>query len=224
MFYHSLVDKLSEEPHCISKFRLSFGELYWSETWVQVSTVPLDRKIRDFSWKIAHGVVYTADRLNHFGMAVDPECFCSNEHETPQHLFFNCPLMTSLLLWAQTLFLLVTPLSPSLLQRHLLFGYNKQELEIVPPVFWYFLNLIKYFVWLARNEYRFDNTIPDVHAIHRSVVTRLNRHLRSYSKRFVLPRSRRFFNRSWNVLGKFSPDIITVSFAGSTGSVDLLSD
>ena len=205
--YTVFVDRFSEPPHCIIRHTPSFGPLYWSETWQQISSFPLDRKVRDHAWKIAQGILYTTDRLHSFGYNYNLNCFCNRAQETPVHLFFQCSFITSLLLWAQSLFLRVTPLSPSLEARHLLFGYNPNELDIVPPVFFYLLSLIKYFVWIARNEFRFDDVQPQLNTVRHLVIGRLNAHLLSYSKRFTSPRRRRFFNRSWNVLGKFSPDI-----------------
>ena len=46
-------------------------------------------------------------------------------------------------------------LCPSLLCRHVLFGFSASELAVVPRVFVYLLNLAKYFLWRARNNYRF---------------------------------------------------------------------
>lgn len=88
--YSILAQQTAEPPHCILKFAGSFGPLFWSETWKQVHIMPLDRHVIDTNWKIAHGVIYTADRLVSFGMAVDPTCHCTNDRETLQHLFFGC--------------------------------------------------------------------------------------------------------------------------------------
>lgn len=212
VFHKEIIPLLAEPPSCIEGFRASFGELYWPETWQQIHQMPLDRKVRDHAWKIAHGALYTSDRLIRMGRAVDPHCFCGNHDETPEHLFFACYFMSSLLIWAQSIFLKVTPLSPSLSKRHLLFGFDHGEMGIVPPVFSYFLNLLKYFVWLHRNEFRYNNKRPNLVVIRTQVSARLNRHLLSLSKRCRSPRQKRKFNRSWNVLGGFSPDIKTVVF------------
>lgn len=209
--YFTLVSSLNQPPRCIGKFRPIYGDLYWDATWKQISFFPVDRKTKDLSWKIAHGVPLTADRLISFGMRVDPLCFCQAD-ESLVHLFFHCPFMSTLLIWAHTLFLRVTPLCPTLHPRHLLFGFNPQELEIVPPVFVYFLNLVKYFVWLSRNDFRFNRTQPDLAAVRAKICSRFNVHLKIFSSRFKSPRSRRYFHRAWNVLGKFSPDLHSISF------------
>jgi hypothetical protein len=60
--YSNLVDRLSEPPHSLTKFQPIYGALYWKDTWQQVAIMPLDRKARDLNWKLAHGVLYTADR------------------------------------------------------------------------------------------------------------------------------------------------------------------
>ena len=210
--YTILVDQASLPPPCITSFQPLYGSLYWPATWKQISSFPLDRKVRDHAWRVAHNSLYTMDRLSSSGRLPNNLCHCTTATETPVHLFFHCSLAQTLLLWAQTLFLRVTPRSPSLEPRHLLFGYNPAELEFVPPVFFYLLSLIKYFIWLARNDFRFNYNPPNVDSIRSSVISRLNRHLLSFSKRSKTPVKRRLFHRTWNVLGKFAPDIRTIIF------------
>lgn len=69
-----------------------FGDLYRPTTWKLLSLFPLNRAITDLNWKIAHGVLYTVDRLISFGYGLDPTCFCSSPVETAPHLFYECPL------------------------------------------------------------------------------------------------------------------------------------
>ena len=75
-------------PHCEEKFLPLYGPLYWSTTWRQLSFCPVDRSAIDVAWQVAHGVLYTADRLISFGYDYDPNCFCGSP-ETPSHLFSN---------------------------------------------------------------------------------------------------------------------------------------
>ena len=124
-------------PHCVAKFRPLFGPLYWSATWRQLSFFVLDRPVIDLSWKVAHGVLYTAERLSSFGLNIPTACFCSCPLESLQHLFFDCPLATSVLSWLQSWLFLASPLSPSFLVRHVLFGFSEDELRVVPRVFVY---------------------------------------------------------------------------------------
>lgn len=66
--YQNLVDRLSEPPHSLTKFGPLYGALYWKETWQKVAIMPLDRKAHDLNWKLAHGGLYTADRLVGWGI------------------------------------------------------------------------------------------------------------------------------------------------------------
>ena len=75
--------------------------------------------------------------------------------KTLSHLFFECALAQSVLGWIQSLMFRALSLCPSLLCRHVLFGFSASELAVVPRVFVYLLNLAKYFLWRARNDYRF---------------------------------------------------------------------
>ena len=50
-------------PHCVEKFSSQYGKLYWPSTWSQLFCFNLHRSVIDLPWKVAHGVVYTADLL-----------------------------------------------------------------------------------------------------------------------------------------------------------------
>jgi hypothetical protein len=115
--------------------------------------------------------------------------------------------MQSLLVWTLSLFLRVAPTAPSFEVRHLLFGYNAWERRSAPPVWSYFLNLVKFFVWRERNDFRFNHVPPFLRRIQAKVCARLNLHLKVFSKRHASPLQRRRFKHSWNVLGKFAPNI-----------------
>ena len=77
--------------HCVEKFRPGFGDLYWSATWSQLYYKPLDRTVSDLSWEIAHGILYTAERLSSFGYNIPTSCFCGAAVESLDHFFFYCP-------------------------------------------------------------------------------------------------------------------------------------
>ena len=100
--------------HCIQKFAASFAPLDWSSTWKSLQFMPLDRQVRDLNWKIAHGVLYTAERLISFGYQYQPSCFCGYPLESLEHLFFSCPLSRSGLAWIQSLLFQASPLALSI--------------------------------------------------------------------------------------------------------------
>ena len=185
-------------PHCVVKFRPLFGDLYWSSTWRQLHFADFDRSVLDFGWKVAHGVVYTAERLLSFGLHVPPSCFCGPALESLEHLLFFCPLAQSVLGWLQSLMFLFSHMSPVLLPRHVLFGFNANELSALPRVFVYMLNVCKFCIWLARNDFRFRAIQPGALPVIATVKARVKFHLRVICKRFVTSRRRRrFFSRQW---------------------------
>lgn len=122
-------------PHCIGKFRLSYPNLDWLSTWRSLFFLPLDRQVIDLNWKIAHGVLYTAERLISFGYAYNPSCFCGFHTETLEHLFFSCPLAQSGIAWIQSVLFRASPLAPPIEARHLLFGFSSDEFRCVPRIF-----------------------------------------------------------------------------------------
>ena len=79
-------------PHCVEKFRPTFGILHWPSTCRHFHFANFDRSVLDFSWKVAHGVVLTAQRLISFGLHVSQHCFCGPVLESLSHLLFACLL------------------------------------------------------------------------------------------------------------------------------------
>lgn len=133
--------------HCVEKFRPPFGELYWPSTWSQLFCVPLDRMVSDLASKVSHGVLFTMDCLVSFGYNHLPPCFCGFRLELVEHLFFNCALAKSGIDWIQSLLYWSAPLAPSILLCHVLFGFNPDELLVIPRVFVYLLHVLKFLIW-----------------------------------------------------------------------------
>ena len=195
-------------PHCVEKFRPTFGALYWPSTWRQLHFANFDRSILDFSWKVAHGVVLTAQCLISFGLHESQHCFCGPVLESLSHLLFACPLAQSVLSWLQSLMFRYSPMSPVLLLRHVLFGFNLEELRNLPRVFVYILNVCKFYIWLARNDFRFRSLQPGAIPVIESVKAQVKFHLTVFFKEQRTARRRRFFTRRWGANG------VIASFAG----------
>jgi hypothetical protein len=54
--------------------------------------------VQDTSWLSFHGILPTADRLTHFGMRVDPSCFCGQPKDL-LHMFTSCHFAMAILDW-----------------------------------------------------------------------------------------------------------------------------
>ena len=94
--------------------------------------MPLDRYVIDLAWKASHGALLTMDRLLSFGYNHLSACFCGFHLESAEHLFFHCALAKSGIDWLQSLLFRAAPLSPTILLRHVLFGFSPDELLVVP--------------------------------------------------------------------------------------------
>ena len=188
-------------PHCEVKFFPVFGLLHWSSTWRQLFLFSIDRTVIDLSWKIAHGVLYTAQRLSSFGYGLSTNCFCGHSMESLDHLFFYCPLATSVLLWLQSLLFRAAPLAPPFVCRHALFGFSEDELCVMPLFFVYALNVCKFYIWMAHNNFRFRDTPPSAIDVIESVKSRITFHLPLFFRRFRSPRQRRYFLCQWGACG-----------------------
>ena len=182
-------------------FRPSFGNLYWRSTWEQVHLFPLDRPVIDLAWKVAHGVPYTAERLASFGYQVDLSCFWGAQPESLGHLFFYCPLAQSGLAFIEFLLHSAVPVAPTITCRHVLFGFNADELLAVPPAFVYLLNLLKYYVWRSSNDFRFRNQPVSAVDLVACIKTRFRFNISIYACRFKSARSIRRLVRLWGANG-----------------------
>ena len=203
-FVYSLFLKLNPAvPNCVSKFFPSFGALYWPATWSSLFFLPLDRKVSDLNWKIAHGVLYTAERISSWCPTIPLSCFCGFQLESLEHLFFFCPLVQSGYAWVQTQLSRASPLAPSISLRHALFGFSSDEMRCVPRVFCYLLNVCKYLVWLQRNDHRFRSEPPSAVHLISGIKARLRFYLPLYFKRFNSSRRRKYFLRQWGGNGVF---------------------
>ena len=139
--------------------------------------------------------------------------FGNSAPESVDHLFFECPLAQSVLSWLQSLMFRWSLPASSLAVRHIRFGFSPDELSCVPKVFVYILNVCKFFLWLARNDYRFRNVRPSAVDVLANVRARIRFHLPIFFKRFRSPRRRRLFVRQWgasNVVASFINDHLLV--------------
>ena len=196
--YVYLLSECYSPLHCVLKFSQRFGDLYWTTTWHKPSLFSIDRPVIDLSWKIAHGVLYTLyTRLFSFGLNYSVSCFCRLAPETPEHLFFSCPLAQSVLSWLQSLMFCSDSRCPCLTCRHVLFGFDPDELCIVPYVFVYMLNVCKYFIWHAPNDFRFCDVQPGAIVVIEGVKSRVRFHLPLLFGRFKSLRRRRYFGCQW---------------------------
>lgn len=213
--YQLLLELNPAQPHCILKFAPSFGALDWPATWKSLRFMPLDRQVWDLNWKVAHGVLYTAERLISFGYQIPQACFCGYHTESLEHLFFSCPLVQSGYDWIQSILFLASPTAPSITVRHALFGFSSDDLLCVPRVFAYMLNVCKFLVWSQRNDFRFRSKPPSALCLLARLKDRLRFYLPLYFKRFKSARRRRYFLRQWGangVLGSIRDSSFVLSF------------
>ena len=148
--------------------------------------MPLDQQVWDLDWKIAHGVLYTAERFVSFGYHYPLSCFCSYHTESLEHLFFSCPLVQSLLFHA-------SPTAPRINVRHALFSFSSDVLLCVPKVFAYMLNACKFPFLSQQNDYCFRSKPPSALSLLAWLKNRLRFDLPLYFKRFNSDRCQRYF-------------------------------
>ena len=199
--YLYLLSENVVQPHCVMKFASTFGVLYWSTTWRSLSLFDLDCQVVDLNWKVAHGVLYTAQRLVSFRLPVPLPCFCGSPVESLKHLFFSCPFAQSVLGWLQSLMFSFSPMCPVILCRHVLFGFSPDELRTTPRMFVYIPNVCKFVIWQSRNDYRFRGVSPAAASAVIKVKARVKFNLPLFFKRFKSGCRQRYFHCQWGGRG-----------------------
>ena len=195
--YVALVRANAVQPHCVAKFGLLYGPLDWGSVLSSLFPMPLDRKVSDLAWKIAHEVLYTAERLCGFGYGVTSLCFCGFPLESLEHLFFFCPLAQSGLAWIQSLLYIVAPRAPSIDVKHVLFGFSRDDLRTVPFVFVYLIGACKLGIWWQRNDFRFRGVHPSAARLLAFMRSRVRFSLPLLFKRFTSAERGRFLQHPW---------------------------
>ena len=80
------------------------------------------------------------------------------------------------------------PLAPTLEPRHLLFGFSDDELRVVPWVFVYLLNVLKFNIWVTRNNYRYRQVALGAVGLNAATRARLSSFLPILARRFISSR------------------------------------
>ena len=93
-----------------------------------------------------------------------------------------------------------TPLAPNLEIRHLLFGFSGDELLVVPRVFVYLSNVLKFQICVMRDKHRHRQILPGAVGLIAATKSRLRLYLPLLAKRFLSSRRRRYFRRQWGPL------------------------
>ena len=83
----------------------------------------------------------------------------------------------------------------------MLFGFDPDELRIVPNVFIYMLNVCKYLIWRARNDFHFRDVQPGAIVDIEQVKSRVRFQLPLLFKRFMSSRHQRYFCRHLSARG-----------------------
>lgn len=108
---------------------------------------------------------------------------------------------------------LASPLCPTLLLHHALFGFSLNELSVVPRIFCYFLNVSKFYIWVAHNDSRFRSKRPLAVDVMERVKSCVCFHLPLFFHRFRSDCHLCFFVRQWGaraVVASVCADVLVV--------------
>ena len=137
----------------------------WPFTWRQFHFANFDRPILLFSWKVADGVLFLW--YSPWVAKSPPACLPSCS---------ECTVLAPVVMFRYS------PMSPVLLLRHVFFGFNRDELRVLPRVYLYILNACKFCILLPRNDSRFRSLQPDTIPVIESVKAWVKFHPTVFSK------------------------------------------
>ena len=117
--YNTLVDARKVNPRSINAHPL----IQFSITWRWIHCPFVDAVYRDLSWRIAHDILQTQNKLYQFKCSRLYKCNLSNSSvETLMHLFFQCPMVVDLWIYVTHIFWQLTGLDISITHEHVLFN------------------------------------------------------------------------------------------------------
>ena len=91
--YRTILNCKLEVPLVVNRLKESFGLSIRDieNTFLRPRKCTLNSKLREFQFKMLHGIIYTNLDLYRFGLVSSDLCsFCKKEVETYRHLFYDC--------------------------------------------------------------------------------------------------------------------------------------
>ena len=150
--YLQLIKKEKSEPLVFERIERNYGfsckEI--ENIFLRLRHCTLNSRLREFQFKLIHGIIYTNHHLFRFGLVSSDLCsFCEKEEETYKHLFYSCEYAQ--LIWEScTRFVKYIDLR-NCSWKEILFGReerNKGKHQLLNHI----LILVKYLIFKNRNH------------------------------------------------------------------------
>ena len=109
-----MLNKKIEQPTSEAKILEKLAIQLDENDWISIYCIPfwatVEVKLRSFQISINHFYYFTNEKLHLIGLSNTPYCyFCEGHFETIQHLFIDCPYVTHLWLYIETLMAKIGP-------------------------------------------------------------------------------------------------------------------
>ena len=75
--------------------KLSINKDSWSSIFKSLRNVCKETRLKEFKFKLIHGIVITRKELFKFGFKTDDECLCCGNKDSIEHTFIDCPFTGS---------------------------------------------------------------------------------------------------------------------------------
>ena len=142
---------------------LDYNEKEIKEIFIRPRHTTLLNKLREFQYKLLHGVIYTKVQLIKFGFVEDNVCsFCKTEVETYTHVFLDCDIVKAL--WKEVITNYDLMEIRNMDWKDIFVGLSGTSIRIK------FINsliiMLKHIIYKSRNK----GTLPPVNIIHKKML------------------------------------------------------
>ncbi|MCG8429610.1 MAG: zinc-binding domain-containing protein, partial [Candidatus Omnitrophica bacterium] len=171
-FYRKLIDKQFPVTAPQTKNYLTGDkEKSWLKWWHTLFDSEVDRKIKDFQWKLTYDCLSTGEKLHSWFPTEPSLCqLCKTGEENSTHLFHSCPFVKDLWTWLGTLF----GIEWNEKKEHFVFFNDYATLDSCQ---FYITIEAKYCIWLYRNSVKFKGIDVSLQSLKFNLKYQLESHM-----------------------------------------------
>ena len=146
----------------------------WDKIWKLTFSEILDNKLKDFQWRLVHGILYTGERIRKWGMGdgLCPRDNC-NEIETAKHILWDCPKVKPILDWIGKLLSQLLGNRAYVQFQYTMFTYGFPALKAPKTVLrriWFVFCVAKFTIWKSRCLHVFQKDVHSSKTIILSII------------------------------------------------------
>ena len=176
--YGCIVKEIFSPPTALQKWNFNFDKGKWSNIFSNVWFSVRDVKLQYFQFRFLHRILGINTRLNLMNRTVSPLCsFCKIHDETFEHLFWNCHIVSSFLLDAESMFLGRCFVFS---KEDVFFGFN----QLLKHPYNFLIYNLKYFIFQCKQNNKLPTLYEFEHKFKFALEVEKHISMRNVSKRY----------------------------------------